>query len=109
MKKGWYAAIYTLIAVSVVIATVSIAILPETVPMRWDILTGEVYENGMGSKWFHIVFPVISILTGIVVPAIDKPKSKKDALITGCTIVGVLALFNANEVYILMTQLSFAG
>jgi hypothetical protein len=53
MKNGWYLTMYLLVILSVVLSVISIATLPEIVPFRWDIITGEIYKSGMGSKWFH--------------------------------------------------------
>jgi hypothetical protein len=106
MKKGWYLPVYVLMALNVVIAVVAIAILPETVPFRWDMLTGEAYESGMRSKWFHAMSPVITTAVGIFILATVTPKNEKEWIFTA---IVVLIVYNIITIWILVTQLSFVA
>ncbi|MDR2106746.1 MAG: hypothetical protein LBP24_05000 [Coriobacteriales bacterium] len=104
MKRGWYFAMYALVVLSVILAIVAIVILPDIAPFRWSVLTGEMYDNGIKSKWFHIVFPVISILVGVLIRATVKPTNEKEWIITA---IAILASLNIIVIYILTSQLEF--
>ena len=101
MKHG-YGIIYTLMALSLVIAWIFLAFLPDQVPMHYNI-TGEI--DRFGSKYENLLLPFFSVLMGFMMTGMAKYHKRrgergneKTLVITG---IFCVLFFDLMEIYFL--------
>ena len=100
MKKG-YTAILSLIALNIVITGTVIAFLPEEVALHFA-MDGQV--DSIGSKWWNVVWPIITALTGGFLYLVAKNAEPQNEKMTVRAGVGLVAFMNALTLFILVNQ-----